>query len=81
MVENRNYEWSTQSACLGVDPNIFFPENSAGVNVAKEICKTCVVRDICLEDALDQRIEHGVRGGTSERERRRILKARKTDVA
>jgi WhiB family redox-sensing transcriptional regulator len=29
-----------------------------------------------LEYALDNRIDHGVWGGTSERERRRILKAR-----
>ena len=31
----------------------------------------------CLEYALEQRIEHGVWGGCSERERRRILKRRR----
>jgi WhiB family redox-sensing transcriptional regulator len=34
------------------------------------------VKDECLEYALERRIEHGVWGGTSERERRRILKRR-----
>jgi WhiB family redox-sensing transcriptional regulator len=34
------------------------------------------VKDQCLNYALDNRIDHGVWGGTSERERRRILKAR-----
>jgi WhiB family redox-sensing transcriptional regulator len=31
----------------------------------------------CLEYALTERVEHGVWGGCSERERRRILKRRK----
>jgi WhiB family redox-sensing transcriptional regulator len=33
-----------------------------------------------LEFALDERIDHGVWGGCSERERRRILKSRRVDV-
>ena len=32
---------------------------------------------LCLEYALEERIEHGVWGGCSERERRRILKRRR----
>jgi WhiB family redox-sensing transcriptional regulator len=33
---------------------------------------------VCLEYALEHRIDHGVWGGTSERQRRRILKTRRT---
>jgi WhiB family redox-sensing transcriptional regulator len=36
----------------------------------------CPVKVPCLEYALENRIDHGVWGGTSERERRRILRAR-----
>ncbi|MGH9290867.1 MAG: WhiB family transcriptional regulator, partial [Acidimicrobiales bacterium] len=37
----------------------------------------CPVKEQCLEHALANRIDHGVWGGCSERERRRILKRRR----
>ena len=37
------------------------------------------MKDQCLEYALRNRIDHGVWGGTSERERRRILRRRRLD--
>jgi WhiB family redox-sensing transcriptional regulator len=48
-----------------------------GVEVARRICATCPVKEQCLEHALAHRIDHGVWGGASERERRRILKRRR----
>jgi WhiB family redox-sensing transcriptional regulator len=48
-----------------------------GVDRARAICKGCPVTSQCLEYALEERIEHGVWGGCSERERRRILKRRR----
>jgi WhiB family redox-sensing transcriptional regulator len=51
-----------------------------GVEAAKRVCKTCEVRSLCLEYALHNRIDHGVWGGTSERERRRILRRRRLEV-
>ncbi len=56
---------------------MFFPSDGVGVEVAKKICGTCPVNEVCLEYALAQRIDHGVWGGTSERQRRRILKSRR----
>jgi WhiB family redox-sensing transcriptional regulator len=45
--------------------------------VARRICADCPVKDLCLEYALVNRIDHGVWGGCSERERRRLLRQRR----
>ena len=45
------------------------------------ICAQCSVQPECLEYALTYRIDHGVWGGASERERRRILRRRRVDGA
>jgi WhiB family redox-sensing transcriptional regulator len=48
------------------------------VQEAQRICADCPVSEACLEYALVNRIDHGVWGGRSERERRRILRRRRT---
>jgi WhiB family transcriptional regulator, redox-sensing transcriptional regulator len=40
------------------------------------ICRGCRIRTECLADALDSRIEFGVWGGMTERERRALLRRR-----
>jgi WhiB family redox-sensing transcriptional regulator len=50
-----------------------FPEGSAQKKV-RAICFACPVRSECLAEALDNRIEWGVWGGMTERERRQILR-------
>lgn len=40
----------------------------------KPLCLGCPVRAQCLADALDNRIEFGMWGGMTERERRRLLR-------
>jgi WhiB family redox-sensing transcriptional regulator len=47
------------------------------VEIAKQVCEGCPVQEECLEYALEHRIDHGVWGGASERQRRRILKRRR----
>lgn len=69
--------WMAQGSCRNYPPQVFFPSDGVGVDRARKICATCTVTEQCLEYALDQRIEHGVWGGCSERERRRILKRRR----
>ena len=59
----------------------FFPGDGVGVEKAKKVCQACPVKDQCLEYALKNRVDHGVWGGTSERQRRRILRARKAEDA
>lgn len=40
------------------------------------ICRGCRIRTECLADALDSKIEFGVWGGMTERERRALLRRR-----
>jgi WhiB family redox-sensing transcriptional regulator len=70
-------EWMRQGRCRDMDPAIFFPNDGVGVQVAQRICAECTVRAECLEYALVNRVDHGVWGGASERERRRLLRRRR----
>jgi WhiB family redox-sensing transcriptional regulator len=72
--------WMAQGSCRNYPPQVFFPSDGVGVDRARKICATCNVTEQCLEYALEQRIEHGVWGGCSERERRRILKRRRVTL-
>ena len=73
-VEDRS--WQDEANCMGVDPDLFFPERGASTREAKEVCRGCVVRVECLEYALANGEKFGIWGGMSERERRRIRRAR-----
>ncbi|HLY82071.1 MAG TPA: WhiB family transcriptional regulator [Acidimicrobiales bacterium] len=68
--------WQRQANCMGVDPDLFFPERGASTREAKEVCRGCVVREDCLEYALVNGEKFGIWGGMSERERRRIRRRR-----
>lgn len=68
--------WMADGNCANQPPSMFFPSDGVGVDVARRVCDGCPVLSECLEYALENRIDHGVWGGTSERERRRIQKAR-----
>jgi WhiB family redox-sensing transcriptional regulator len=71
-------QWMAEGKCREVPPAVFFPSDGLGVQAAQRICADCSVADACLEYALANRIDHGVWGGRSERERRRILRARRS---
>lgn len=72
--------WMRRGLCREEAPTRFFPSDGVGVDVARRICATCPVQSPCLEYALVNRIDHGVWGGASERERRRILKRRRASA-
>jgi WhiB family transcriptional regulator, redox-sensing transcriptional regulator len=74
LTEDRS--WQSRANCMGVDPDLFFPERGASTKEAKEVCKGCVVRDECLEFALANSEKFGIWGGMSERERRRVRRSR-----
>lgn len=74
-------EWMRRGNCRDEPPSLFFPSDGIGVEIARQLCATCPVKEPCLEYALRNRIDHGVWGGASERERRRILRQRRLDAA
>ncbi len=74
--EGEEASWQDMANCLGVDPDLFFPERGASTREAKEVCRGCVVREDCLEYALANGEKFGIWGGMSERERRRIRRQR-----
>lgn len=75
VAELRPADWTTRAACRGTDPDALFVQGAAQ-NRAKAVCVGCPVRTECLADALDNRIEFGVWGGMTERERRALLRRR-----
>jgi WhiB family transcriptional regulator, redox-sensing transcriptional regulator len=68
-------DWIAQAACRATDPDELFVQGAAQ-NRVKAVCMTCPVRTECLADALDHRVEFGVWGGMTERERRALLRRR-----
>ncbi len=67
--------WTESGLCRRSHPDALFVQGAAQ-NRAKAVCLGCPVRTECLADALDNRIEFGVWGGMTERERRALLKRR-----
>jgi WhiB family transcriptional regulator, redox-sensing transcriptional regulator len=67
-------EWMGQGKCKDMDPAFFFPSDGVGVRLAQNVCADCPVKAPCLEYALAYRVDDGVWGGTSERQRKRILR-------
>ncbi|MGW3866004.1 WhiB family transcriptional regulator [Streptomyces sp. NPDC005047] len=70
-------DWSTQGRCRTEPPDTLFVQG-AEQNRAKSLCTGCPVRTDCLAYALDERIEFGIWGGMTERERRALLRRRPT---
>ena len=50
--------------CRLVNPDLFFAEAPADVEVAKAICVDCPIREACLAGALQRREPWGVWGGS-----------------
>jgi WhiB family transcriptional regulator, redox-sensing transcriptional regulator len=72
-------DWRSRAACAGSDPEVFFPIGTMGpglreVSRALTICRGCPVSATCLDWALRSRQEFGVWGGTTEEDRRLLLR-------
>ena len=69
--------WRLAGACLGTDPDLFFPEGSGlqatrQEQAAKQVCGRCLVRRACLTWALTAPEPDGIWGGTTPPERRQL---------
>lgn len=74
-------KWQRKAACRGPQAEVFFPPPSferkndkrSRELQAKDICRTCPVRNPCLEYAISIKEQHGIWGGLNEAERRTLL--------
>ena len=74
-------DWRHRSACLDLNPDLFFPIGTgapamAQAEEARRVCRRCEVREACLSWALEAGLDHGVMGGLTEAERRELRRAR-----
>ncbi|PWI20356.1 transcriptional regulator [Streptomyces sp. Act143] len=72
-------EWMRHAACVGEDPELFFPVGTQGpalreIAAAKRVCARCPVASECLDWALRSGQTSGVWGGTCEQERAALLR-------
>ena len=70
----RPADWRSTAACRTEDPNLFFPAATTGPDLliteqAKAVCRRCPIVERCLQWAMDDRIDYGVFGGLTEKER------------
>lgn len=76
-------DWQDQANCKG-QTHLFFspiddfdnPKREEGrrqrIAAAKALCEACEVREDCLQWAVESRLTHGIAGGLTATERRRI---------
>lgn len=64
--------WQQDANCQGTSGDTFFPEKGGTAQPAKRICARCNVRTQCRQWALDTNQQHGVWGGLTEDERRKL---------
>ncbi|HJM28609.1 MAG: WhiB family transcriptional regulator [Acidimicrobiales bacterium] len=73
--------WQMRAACRGPQIKVFFPpahferkiDKRERERRAKMICRSCAVRNDCLDYALRIREQHGIWGGLNESERKEML--------
>jgi WhiB family redox-sensing transcriptional regulator len=73
--------WMDDAACAGLDPGLFFPElgeEGDSVVQAKAVCETCPVQAECLEFSVVNFEKHGIWGGLTEKQRRRLRQGKES---
>jgi WhiB family transcriptional regulator, redox-sensing transcriptional regulator len=65
--------WVLKAVCRASDPDELFVRGAAQ-RKAVVICRHCQVMQQCAAEALDNKVEFGIWGGMTERQRRTLLK-------
>jgi WhiB family redox-sensing transcriptional regulator len=68
--------WRDDARCKGAPPDIFFSSEKEEIQAAKDFCRDCPVKDACLEASLSINEGSGIWGGTTEIDRRNIIRKR-----
>ena len=71
-ISGRDPRATPVALCQQTDPEVFFPEKGSSAADAKKVCARCDIAQQCLEFALDTGEDHGVWGGRTPQERRRM---------
>lgn len=71
----RDLDWQARAACRGTDVELFYSAEQSDIQQALALCGRCEVRAACYRQAMADREEFGVWGGTVESQRRRIFRA------
>jgi WhiB family transcriptional regulator, redox-sensing transcriptional regulator len=74
MTADARTAWVAKALCRSADPDELFVRGAAQKRAAA-FCRRCPVIAECAADALDNRVEFGVWGGMTERQRRALLKS------
>lgn len=70
--------WRESAICKDLETDMFFPIGNGDrytmqVEAAKAVCRQCVVQTACLDFALQTKEDHGIYGGATPEERRRMV--------
>lgn len=72
VTEDPDDDWREQALCAQTSPEAFYPEKGESARPARSVCARCPVTQTCLQWAMDHHEPHGIWGGLSTKERRRL---------
>lgn len=69
--------WYSDARCRQISGESFFPGKGGSTKLAQKVCAQCVVREQCLQFAIDHNITDGVWGGLTPADRQKERVRRK----
>lgn len=70
-------DWRDDALCRGFPQAWWFPEQGGAYQTAIFVCSMCPSRHPCLNEAIDNDINHGIWGGLTESGRRSLQRKKK----
>lgn len=72
------FTWADRAACRGRSVNDFFTTDKRRVEQIKNVCASCEVRNLCLDEALraEDTSRYGIYGGLTAAERDELVRTR-----